>query len=237
MKKRILSSLIFICSLQQIFAQSSSVAPDKIITSKIGIGTSTVNGQLQFANAPLSNRRIVFLEETNNDHQFFGFGLNDNILRYQVANGNSSHVFYAGNVDNSIELMRINGNGNVSIPYGSLSVAGLLQIDDHIINETPSQPTLQNGWENFGLEYGLATFYKDKENLVHLSGMIKNGFSGGGSIVFTLPSGYRPGSRLVFPVVLGETMGIIHITSTGDVIKYGLGNSYLSLSGITFRAN
>jgi hypothetical protein len=55
-------------------------------------------------------------ELANNDNQYFGFGTNPSTLRYQVDATTTDHVFYAGSSSTvSNELMRIKGNGNVSI--------------------------------------------------------------------------------------------------------------------------
>ncbi|MBL7998581.1 MAG: hypothetical protein JNL32_08100, partial [Candidatus Kapabacteria bacterium] len=85
----------------------------------IGIGTITPNAALQFGNV-IGNRRIVLWEDNNNDHQFYGLGVNASILRYQVGNTSASHVFYAGTTSSaSNELMRIGGNGNIGIGTSS----------------------------------------------------------------------------------------------------------------------
>ena len=81
----------------------------------VGISTTSPNAPLQFANT-IANRKIVMWETSNNDHQYYGFGINNNILRYQVDTAGSNHVFYAGTSSTtSNELMRISGNGNVGI--------------------------------------------------------------------------------------------------------------------------
>ncbi len=96
-------------------------------TGNIGIGNNAPNAPLQFATAN-ANRKIVLFEGVNDDHQFFGFGTNAASLRYQINQSFSSHIFYAGvNATTSVELMRIQGNGNVGIgtstPQGRLHVA------------------------------------------------------------------------------------------------------------------
>jgi hypothetical protein len=64
----------------------------------------------------VANRRIILYDGTGNDHQFFGLGINNNVLRYQVDSPTSSHVFYAGTSPaTSVELMRIVGAGFVGI--------------------------------------------------------------------------------------------------------------------------
>jgi hypothetical protein len=93
-------------------------------TGNVGIGTSNPSSALQFSNA-VNNRKITLFTNTTNDHQFYGFGINNYILRYQVLATNASHVFYAGESStSSIELFRIKGNGQVVIP--TLTTGGVL---------------------------------------------------------------------------------------------------------------
>ncbi|MFN8284306.1 MAG: tail fiber domain-containing protein [Chitinophagales bacterium] len=93
----------------------------------VGIGTVAPNAPLQFGNF-VSNRKIVFYEASNNDHQFNGFGLNPGVLRFQVNNTGDDFVYFAGTSSTtSNEVMRIKGNGNVGIgvaPTQKLHVAG-----------------------------------------------------------------------------------------------------------------
>jgi hypothetical protein len=61
------------------------------------------------------NRKIVLFGGSN-DNEFYGFGVNNLTLRYQVNTTSDSHVFFAGTSSTaSNELMRISGNGDVSI--------------------------------------------------------------------------------------------------------------------------
>jgi hypothetical protein len=81
----------------------------------IGIGTTTPNAPLQFDNN-IANRKLVLYDANNNDHQYYGLGINGGTLRYQVDATGADHVFFAGvNNSSSSELMRIKGNGNVGI--------------------------------------------------------------------------------------------------------------------------
>ena len=94
------------------------------ITSNVGIGVTAPNAPLQFANTGV-NRKIVLWEDGNNDHQYYGFGINGGILRYQGHN----HVFYtATSATASFEQMRIASNGNVLLNASSAVGNGLLQI-------------------------------------------------------------------------------------------------------------
>ncbi len=81
----------------------------------VGIGTANPNAALQLGNVTAA-RKIVLYDAANNDHQFSGFGLENDKVRYQIASTAGNHVFFAGvTTTTSNELMRIQGNGNVGI--------------------------------------------------------------------------------------------------------------------------
>lgn len=81
----------------------------------IGIGNTAPHAPLQFSNSVI-NRKIVLFETVNNDHQYYGMGINGGTFRYQVDAISSAHVFYAGLTSStSKELFRISGNGSVTV--------------------------------------------------------------------------------------------------------------------------
>ena len=97
-------------------------------TGNVGIGTTAPHASLEF-NTDLSNRKIVMYETGDNDHQFYGFGINGGALRYQTDTPNSDHVFYsAASATASNELMRIKGNGNVGIGTDTPNANAILDI-------------------------------------------------------------------------------------------------------------
>ena len=105
-----------------------TIAPN----GNVGFGISNSNAPLQFSNVAL-NRKIVLYESANNDHQFYGFGINGSALRYQTSGSVDDHVFFSGiNSTSSKELLRIKGNGNVGIgitdPAFLLDLGGRLRI-------------------------------------------------------------------------------------------------------------
>lgn len=70
--------------------------------------------------ATIGNRKFILYDTNNNDHQFYGFGVNGGVLRYQIPDAQSSHIFYAGaSAASSVELMRILGNGRVGIGHSA----------------------------------------------------------------------------------------------------------------------
>ena len=96
-------------------------------TGQVGIGTTNQNAPLQLANT-LANRKLVLYDTNNNDHQYYGFGIQSGTLRYQVDATTSAHIFYAAtSASASSELMRLTGTGNLGIgmtPSYTLDVTG-----------------------------------------------------------------------------------------------------------------
>jgi hypothetical protein len=124
------STLLATTSISTGQLQVSNISTSSLISSSgIGIGTSPT-AQLQLSNTVV-NRKLVLFDNSNNDHQFFGFGINTGTLRYQTAD---SHRFYVAiNSVSSNEVFTIQSNGTVRVPInisstspssGSLIVAG-----------------------------------------------------------------------------------------------------------------
>ncbi len=122
----------------------------------IGIGTTTPNAQLQLA-PTTANRKLVLYDVSNNDHQFYGFGVQGGEFRYQIANNTgAAHRFFAATSSTtSLLQMTIGQNGNVTIA-GSLSKAsGTFKIDHpmdpenkflyHSFVESPDMMNVYNG--------------------------------------------------------------------------------------------
>lgn len=85
-------------------------------TGNIGIGTTTVNGNLQFSNST-NTRKIVLYEGANNSFQFYGFGVESARLIYSTYTSGDDHVFVSGaSATARTELMRVKGNGQVLRP-------------------------------------------------------------------------------------------------------------------------
>ncbi len=100
-------------------------------------------------------------------------------------------------------------------------------------------PTLLNSWVNSGCGtpcWETAGFMKDGDNIVHLKGSIKNGTTTSGTVLFTLPAGYRPKLYQKFAVVSSTGTGEINVAPNGEVILIQGGNTQLLLDGIRFLA-
>jgi len=97
-------------------------------------------------------------------------------------------------------------------------------------------PTLLNGWSNYGSGYAPVGYFKDSSGVVHLRGIILPGTLY--SIIFDLPSGYRPPYHENFPLLSAWTLGGLTITSSGEVYyNAGQDADWISLCGVSFRTS
>lgn len=96
---------------------------------------------------------------------------------------------------------------------------------------------LSNSWVTHSVSYPEASYYKDNAGIVHLRGLIKNGTTTGGTIIFTLPTGYRPSDDYHQAVASNNAAATLKIEANGSVkIAGGVSSTWLDLSGIHFRA-
>lgn len=97
-------------------------------------------------------------------------------------------------------------------------------------------PTLLNSWVNYGDGFATVEYWKDADNVVHISGLIKDGGTADGTVIFTLPAGFRPGLKELFPSTLSSGTGRIDVNDNGNVVAKIVSAAYTSLSGISFLA-
>jgi hypothetical protein len=162
-----------------------------------------------------------------------------------VINGNNGDIKSAGFIEgNGSKLTHISTDAlptTVTKQGNTFNGANqLLKLNSSgfIIQESLQSPVLQNGWENHGGGFENTGFWKDKEGLVHLRGLIKNGTIAQSTVLFTLPAGYRPQARLIFTILNNNAVGRIDLLPNGDVIIANVSsNLWLNLTGIHFRTN
>lgn len=123
---------------------------------------------------------------------------------------------------------------------GQVTVEKDLVVRGKISNEARITVTsFLNGWVNYGSPYTEASYWKDKNGVVHITGKVKSGTLG--STIFILPTGYRPSGREdhgTFGSGGPAESARVDVLPTGEVIAvsgYGSGG-WISLAGITFKA-
>jgi hypothetical protein len=97
-----------------------------------------------------------------------------------------------------------------------------------------------DNWENYSRDanpqYDTAAFYRDPYGVVRLKGLVEK-LGSPGNTLLRLPIGYRPLHTLIFATdATNATHGRVDVTPDGSIISSSDASSYLSLSGISFRA-
>jgi hypothetical protein len=104
----------------------------------------------------------------------------------------------------------------------------------HVVGQ-PGEPGFGPGWANF-VSGSLASYYLDREGIVHLQGTVTRG-SGTDPTIFVLPARYAPAHAQFFAAVgNGATFAVVGAEPTGAVAFAGGDPGVLVLDGITWRA-
>lgn len=115
------------------------------------------------------------------------------------------------------------GNGLVKRTALNVTAAAVAGTDYVVPVTTPSAwtaPTLLNGWSNTGGANNVAQYIIDAGGFVHIRGQITGGTTTDGTIIFTLPIGYRPPATVGMPCGAGTTtatFGLLSIDASGNV--------------------
>lgn len=91
---------------------------------------------------------------------------------------------------------------------------------------------LINNWVRWDNTYNPAQYFKDSKGLVSLRGLVKSGAAG--SVIFTLPEGYRPNYRQLHVVCASDAVGRVDILSNGQVVHISGSTGWVSLDSISF---
>lgn len=115
----------------------------------------------------------------------------------------------------------INGNQNAINNLGAIGFAA----GGSITQDTWNNAVLQNGWFTLGSHQNLA-YRLDKQGNLLLRGSISGGTHTSGTLIFTLPVGFRPASARTFPCTNdGGTCSLTVLTDGTVKIYNAVGNS------------
>lgn len=98
----------------------------------------------------------------------------------------------------------------------------------------PGTVATANGW----VTAGRAVTYHKVEGLVQISGRISSGTTAGGTVIATLPVGYRPAYEVILPAYCGaslNTAAILKVATNGEISVVSVpSNAALDLSPMHF---
>jgi|GEM_PF-1856248 len=146
----------------------------------------------------------------------------------------------AGNTITWTAGLYIDNIGNVAVGTAPASdiagtTAGDLTVAGSIVQDAWIVPGMTNGWITYDATFNPPAYFRDKNGIVHLRGMIKNGTIN--TAAFNLPAGYRPAYRELFVSLTSTGIGRCDVDAAGNVIAYQGGTAWFSLDGMSFRAN
>ena len=201
---------------------------------KVGIGTTAPNAELELGNT-LANRKIAIWTTNNNDHQFYGFGINTSVLRYQVGKVAANHVFYAGTSETtSNELFKIQGNGQIVIP--ALTTSGV------ILNNSSGLISSSVGTSgqvlSTNVSGGISWTTPSSGTVTNVSGTSPISVATGNSTPLisisaattSLPGSMSAADKTKIDAITGTNTGDQTITLTGDVTGSGTGSFAATIS-------
>jgi hypothetical protein len=127
-------------------------------------------------------------------------------------------------------------NATTGVEVGTIVNSTQLDLKANKAQEAWIEPTLLNGWVNFGSGFETAGYYKDEFGVVHLRGLIKSGTTTAGTTLFNLPIGYRPSNNKFTIIANHNTFAILSINTTGNVnINTTVSSVWISLDNISFK--
>lgn len=104
-------------------------------------------------------------------------------------------------------------------------------------------PSLQNSWVPFDSTppgtggYSTPGYEKTSADVVVLKGVIKDGNVAGGTVLLTLPPGYRPAESIIFQTDSGGGPSRINVHPSGNVTVDRGSSAWIALDGIRFIAS
>jgi len=211
----------------------------------VGLNDADGNELLINYNKDFANGTRVpgpFHVETNDDAS------GSNNAGLMVGSASGGNIKFDGNeisayTGSSPAQIFINPDGG-KVNFHFTKNPSLVISDGWIENMDYIYPSLQNGWSNYSSSVGgfqRAAYWKDKNGTVFVVGMIRYGTTSttSGTVLFTLPAGYRPASEHTFTCATSSTSNPARIDVNPDGTIQGHGNlntQWTSLAGIAFKA-
>ena len=158
---------------------------------------------------------------------------------------NSDHTEFVVNDYGLFAPVTIDYPANISASVNGLkeSVSGLrITTDSKADKAQPPivHPVMLNSWVNFGGAFRNIGYYVNSVNELVFQGMIKNGVTTPGTVIFTLDPDIVDFTALVSmntPILTNGVFGYIDIISTGEVRCRDVNTAYISFEGKSVSLN
>ena len=95
---------------------------------------------------------------------------------------------------------------------------------------------LKNNWVQYGISHNPPQYSITHDGIVRLRGLIKNGTTTPGTVLFTLPKTFRSEFIVLIDTISNNLIGKVDIEPSGDVVIRVGSNTWLSLDNISFQA-
>jgi hypothetical protein len=155
------------------------------------------------------------------------------------GSGNSRTIANTGDVNAGDDITSLTAGSGISIVGAGNSRTISLTPPEaaHIVG------SFQSGWQNFGFSAEDVGYYADRDDVVHLQGVLQPVGASHPSNAFVLPVAYWPPNGRVFVAAAANidagaavpVLAMVSITEFGVVIVNAPGASWVSLDGISFR--
>lgn len=138
-----------------------------------------------------------------------------------VGGGFRMNTVYNQNVTTAATLVDFEMGANYKTGTGTIAV------------QNWTAPSLLNSWVAQS-NYMPAGYRKDENNIVHLRGNLTGGAAG--TVIFTLPVGYRPANFGTFAALGSGGLAWIEIRPNGDVFTATAPSNLTGINGIQFKS-
>jgi len=131
---------------------------------------------------------------------------------------------------NSYDLMTIDSAGNLA---NAFSNSGYFSTQATYYPSTYGgwiTPTLTGLWSNFGSGWDTAQYTKSADGVVTVKGLIKSGTTSAGTVVATLPAGYRPLATTIMTVTGNNAYARFDLQPNGQIVIDTASATFTSLN-------
>jgi hypothetical protein len=205
-----------------------------LISLFISLGGVSFGAAVVITGKSIKNNTVATKDLKNNDIR--GKDVRSNTLRgSDIVESSLSEVPSATHADSADSATNATTAQNAT-QLGGTAASGYAKTayeGVHLVGAA-GEPAFGAGWSNFGGGFSPAGFYKDSLGIVHLQGLVN---TGGGSLAFTLPEGYRPSTQH-YQIIAEGGAGEAHVTiaTNGGVNVFNYaGGAFVSLEYINFK--